>query len=99
MCKKIFFAGSENVRILRVFHCIKEVVDLLGFDSFQIVAYADVKLEAVHASQREFLCDHLAQKPRLDILFHGLRHIKLRGPLAVIALIVRLDARFIHTGG
>ena len=75
------------------------MIDLLRFYPGQIISYTDVKLKSVHAAKAELFGSDLAQKPCLDILFHGLRHIQFCGPLAVIALIIRFNAWLVHTRG
>ncbi len=98
MGKKYFPAFSERIRLLCIFHILDKGIDLFRLDARQIISYTDVELESRHTAKTILLCHKCEKKPRLNILLLRLGHVKLCGPLAVIALIIRLDARLIYTG-
>ena len=98
MPQQIFLTGSEYLRVLRMLHRIQETVDLLGLYARKVISHTDIELEAIHAPESELFRHHLAQEPCLDVLLHRLGNIQLCRPLAVVALVVCLDARLVDAG-
>ena len=74
-------------------------VDLVALDALQIIAHGHIEHEAVGIAQAVDLGHDLQGAPGLDILLKGLRDIQLRGPLAVVALVLRQDAGAVDAGG
>ena len=87
-----FDAEPEGVRILRLDQAVDEGVDFGALNARQVVAHRHVEHKGVRIAEAEFLRQQLAGHPGLDILREGLRHIQLRGPFAVIALVAGGDA-------
>jgi hypothetical protein len=83
----------------RVLHAVDERVDLRGLDALEVVADGHVEHEAVRVAKAKLAREQLARDPCLDVLAKRLRHGELRGPLAVVALVGREDARLVDAGG
>ena len=81
-----------------IHHFGDELVDLLALDAGQVIAHRHVEDEAVGIAQAIDLGENLQCKPGLHILLVCLGDIELRGPLAVIALILGQDARTVDAG-
>ena len=89
----------EDGRLGGVHHAVQEGVDLLTLDACQVIAHGHVEHESVGIAQTIDLCHDLQGAPGLHILLKGLLDIQLRGPLAVVALILRQDAGAVDAGG
>ena len=88
-----FLALGKDRSVGGVLQALDEVVYLSGLDALEVVADAHVEHEAVGISQPGCKRDDLDNAPCLDILFIRLLYGELGRPLAVVALVVRLDAR------
>ena len=75
-----------------VLHALDVGVDLGALDALEVVADGHVEHEAVGVAEAELAGEELARPPSLDVLVHGLRDRELRGPLAVVALVLGHDA-------
>ena len=82
-----------------VHHAVQEGVHLLALDALQIVAYGHIEHKAVGIAQTVQLGHDLAGAPRLHVFLKGLRDGQLRGPLAVVALILCQNTGAVDTGG
>ena len=82
-----------------VHHAVQEGVHLLTLDAGQIVAHGHVEHEPVGVAQTVHLGHDLQGAPGLDVLLKGLLDVQLRGPLAVVALVLRQDAGAVDAGG
>ena len=89
----------EDGRLGGVHHAVQEGVDLLTLDACQVIAHGHVEHESVGIAQTIDLCHDLQGAPGLHILLKGLLDIQLRGPLAVVALILRQNAGAVDAGG
>ena len=82
-----------------VHHFGDELVDLLTLDTGQIVAHGHIEDKAVGVAQAVDLGEDFQGEPGLDVLLIGLGDIELRGPLAVIALVLSQNAGPVDAGG
>ena len=82
-----------------VLHALDVGVDLGALDALEVIAHGHVEDKAVRASQAVLASDQVAGKPCLHVLGKGLRNLELGRPLAVVALVLRHDAGFVHTLG
>ena len=89
----------EDGRLGGVHHAVQEGVDLLTLDACQVIAHGHVEHESVGIAQTIDLCHDLQGAPGFHILLESLLDIQLRGPLAVVALILRQDAGAVDAGG
>ena len=89
----------ENGRFGSVHHAVQEGVHLLALDALQIVAHGHVENKAVGIAQAVQLGHDLAGAPRLHVFLKGLGDRQLRGPLAVVALVLRQNAGAVDAGG
>ena len=96
MVRQPLAAFLKNRHLGGVLHPLDKAVDFLQLNALQVVAHGHIELESVRSPQAVLLCQKMTGKPGLHVLVKGLRHIELRGPLAVIALIIRLDAGLRH---
>ena len=74
-----------------ILHALDEPVNLLQLNALQVISNRHVELEPVHGTKAVFLSQHLTCEPCFHILVKCLGNIQLRGPLTVIALVIRLD--------
>jgi hypothetical protein len=79
-----------------VLHPLEVGVDLGALDALQVVADADVVGDVLDATKSQLLAEHRDGEVGLDVFVEGLRHRQLGGPLAVVALVGRLDAGLGH---
>ena len=84
-------AVPEFLRPGGVLHVFQKVVDLPAPDPGQIVAHAHVEYKAVRPAQLQLPGQHMDQEPCLDVLVLRLGYRQLRGPFAVIALVLGQD--------
>ena len=98
MVKKPLAAFLKDFCIFCFHHAVDKVVYLRFFNSCKIISYRNIKLETVLISKSKLFCNHMKGKPCLNVLVHCIGHIKLCGPLTVIALVFRQNTRFIYTG-
>ncbi len=89
----------EDRRFGGVHHAVQEGVHLLALDALQIVAYGHIEHKAVGIAQTVQLGHDLAGAPGLHVFLKGLRDGQLRGPLAVVALILCQNTGAVDTGG
>ena len=89
----------ENGRFGGVHHAVQEGVHLLALDALQIVAHGHVENKAVGIAQAVQLGQHLAGAPGFHVFLKGLGDRQLRGPLAVVALVLRQNAGPVDAGG
>ena len=89
----------EDGRLGGVHHAVQEGVDLLTLDACQVIAHGHVEHESVGIAQTIDFCHDLQGAPGLHILLESLLDIQLRGPLAVVALILRQNAGAVDAGG
>ncbi|MPM26013.1 hypothetical protein SDC9_72514 [bioreactor metagenome] len=89
----------ENGGAGRVDHAVEEGVDLLALDSLQIIAHRHIEHKPVRVAQAVYMSQHFAGAPRLHVFLECLRNIQLRGPLAVVALVVCQNAGLVNAGG
>ena len=82
-----------------VHHAVQEGVHLLTLDALQIVAHGHIEHKAVGIAQTVQLGHDLAGAPRLYVFLKGLRDGQLRGPLAVVALVLCQNAGAVDAGG
>ena len=82
-----------------VHHAVQEGVHLLTLDALQIVAHGHIEHEPVWVAQTVQLGHDLAGAPRLHVFLKGLRDGQLRGPLAVVALVLRQNTGAVDAGG
>ena len=82
-----------------VHHAVQEGVHLLTLDALQIVAHGHIEHKAVGIAQTVQLGHDLAGAPRLHVFLKGLRDGQLRGPLAVVALVLRQNTGAVDAGG
>ena len=82
-----------------VLHALDVGVHLGGLDALEVVAHRHIEHKAVRVAQTQLFCQHMAGKPRLDVLVKGLGHGQLGGPLAVVALVPGGDAGLVHALG
>ena len=82
-----------------VLHLGEVFINLGPPDALQVVAHGHVEDEAIRVPQAVGLGQHFAGEPGLDVLPVGLGHGELRGPLAVVALVLRQDAGAADAGG
>ena len=88
-----------NLGAAGVLHALDVGVDLGALDALEVIAHGHVKDKAVRAAQAVLASDQVAGKPCLHVLGKGLRNLELGRPLAVVALVLRHDAGFVHTLG
>ena len=88
-----------DVRAAGVLHALDVGVDLGALDALQVITHGHVEDKAVRAAQAVLASDQVAGEPCLHILGKGLRNLELGRPLAVVALVLRHDAGFVHTLG
>ena len=89
----------ENRRFGGVHHTVQEGVHLRPPDALQVVAHGHVENKAVGIAQTVQLGHDLAGAPRLHVFLKGLRDSQLRGPLAVVALVLCQNAGAVDAGG
>ena len=89
----------ENGRFGGVHHAVQEGVHLLALDALQIVAHGHIEHKAVGIAQTVQLGHDLAGAPCLHVFLKGLRNGQLRGPLTVVALVLRQNAGTVDAGG
>ena len=89
----------EDRRFGGIHHAVQEGVHLLALDALQIIAYGHIEHEPVWVAQTVQLGHDLAGAPRLHVFLKGLRDGQLRGPLAVVALVLRQNAGAVDAGG
>ena len=82
-----------------VHHAVQEGVHLLTLDALQIVAHGHIEHKAVGIAQTVQLGHDLAGAPCLHVFLKGLRDGQLRGPLAVVALVLCQNAGAVDAGG
>ena len=82
-----------------VHHAVQEGVHLLTLNALQIVAHGHIEHKAVGIAQTVQLGHDLAGAPRLHVFLKGLRDGQLRGPLAVVALVLCQNAGAVDAGG
>ena len=95
--QKPFSAFLENNSVLCFHHSVNKGIDLFSLNSCKIISYGNIKLEPILCTQTEFFCNHMKDKPCLDVFAHRVRNSQLSRPFAVIALIICKNTRFIHT--
>ena len=89
----------ENGCFGGVHHAVQEGVHLFAPDALQIIAYGHIEHESVGVAKTVQLRQHLAGAPRLHVFLKGLRDGQLRGPFAVVALVLRQNAGAVDAGG
>ena len=89
----------EDRRFGGVHHAVQEGVHLLTLDALQIVAHGHIEHKAVGIAQTVQLGHDLAGAPGFHVFLKGLRDGQLRGPLAVVALVLRQNAGTVDAGG
>jgi len=89
-------ALTEDRRARGVDHGVDEGVDLVVLDPLEVIADADVEPHLVDRAESELLAQHGDREVRLDVLVVRLGDGELGGPLAVVALVLGLDARLGH---
>ena len=80
-------------------HLGEELVHLGPLDARQVITHGHVEHKGVGIAQTVHLGHDLAGAPGLDVLLKGLLDVQLRGPLAVVALVLRQDAGPVDAGG
>ena len=98
MVKKPCSALLKYFCIPGFLHAVDKSINLFFFNSCKIIAYGNIKLEAVCSSKTKLLCHYMKNKPCFNIFSHSLRHIELCGPLAVIAFVLCQDTRTVNAG-
>ena len=88
-----------NLGAAGVFHALDVGVDLGALDAFQVITHGHVEDKAVRAAQTVLAGNQVAGEPCLHVLGKGLRNLELGRPLAVVALVLRHNAGFVHTLG
>ena len=88
-----------DVRAAGVLHALDVGVDLGALNTLEVITHGHVEDKAVRASQAVLASDQVAGKPCLHVLGKGLRNLELGRPLAVVALVLRHNAGFVHTLG
>ena len=91
-------AFPEGLRVFRLDHAVDEGVDFFALDPGQVISDGHIEHKGVRIAQAVFLRQQPAGHPGFDIFRISLGHIQFRGPFAVIALIPRRDAGFVHAG-
>ena len=89
----------ELIRVLGLHHVIDEGVDLRSLDAGKVIADRDVELEAVLAAEAVLFSYEVQHDPGIDIFMLSFRNGELCGPLAVVTLVICLDAGLVHAGG
>ena len=89
----------EDGRPGGVHHLVEVLVDLGALDALQVVAHGHVEHEAVGLAQAADPGEDVAGTPGFHVLLVGLLDVELRGPLAVVALVLRQDAGPGDAGG
>ena len=89
----------EDRRFGGVHHAVQEGVHLLTLDALQIVAHGHIEHKAVGIAQAVQLGQHLAGAPGFHVFLKGLGDGQLRGPLAVVALVLCQNAGAVDAGG
>ena len=88
-----------DVRAAGVLHALDVGVDLGALDTLQVITHGHVEDKAVRAAQTVLAGNQVAGEPCLHVLGKGLRNLELGRPLAVVALVLRHNAGFVHTLG
>ncbi len=89
----------ENGGLGGVHHLGEEFVHLGPLDALQVVAHGHVEDKGVGVAQAVDLGHDFTGAPGFYILLKGLLDIQLRGPLAVVALVLRQNAGPADAGG
>ena len=89
----------EDRRFGSVHHAVQEGVHFRPPDALQVVAHGHVENKAVGIAQTVQLGHDLAGAPRLHVFLKGLGDRQLRGPLAVVALILCQNTGAVDAGG
>ena len=89
----------EDRRFGGVHHAVQEGIHLFALDALQIVAHGHIEHKAVGIAQTVQLGHDLAGAPRLHVFLKGLRDGQLRGPFAVVALVLCQNAGTVDAGG
>ena len=88
----------ENGGLGGVHHAVQEGVDFLLLNARQIVAHGHIEHKGVGVAQPKDFGHDLTGAPGLDVLLKGLLDVQLRGPLAVVALVLRQNAGPVDAG-
>ena len=89
----------EDRRFGSVHHAVQEGVHFRPPDALQVVAHGHVENKAVGIAQTVQLGHDLAGAPRLHVFLKCLGDGQLRGPLAVVALVLCQNAGAVDAGG
>ena len=89
----------EDGRLGGVHHAVQERVHLVSLNASQVIAHGHIEDKAVGIAQAVHLGHDLQGAPSLYVLLKGLLDIELRGPFAVVALVLRQDAGAVDAGG
>ncbi len=89
----------ENGGLGGVHHLGEEFVHLGPLDALQVVAHGHVEDKGVGITQAVDLGHDFTGAPGFYILLKGLLDVQLRGPLAVVALVLRQNAGPADAGG
>ena len=89
----------EDRRFGGVHHAVQEGVHLLTLDALQIVAHGHIEHKAVGIAQTVQLGHDLAGAPCLHVFLKCLGDGQLRGPLAVVALVLCQNTGTVDAGG
>ena len=92
-------ALPENGRGGGVHHLVEIAVDLLPPDALQVVAHGHIEDKALRVPQAIDPGHDLTGAPGFHVLLECLLDSQLRGPLAVVALVLRQDAGTADAGG